>query len=232
MNIADFFDSLYQNESRYWWRQDERHSADPDAHRTSLLTQMTLRLLQDRPPGRALDLGAGEGADAIRLALMGYSVDAVEISEVGAAKIRDFATAAGAQVNVKIADVRSYAPAGYFDVIICNGVLQYVDDKRVVVEAMQNATRPGGINVISLWSTYSPVPDCHDRVDIFCDDEDGVVSKLYQGWRMDLFYLERAKRETSHTGMPAHAHSHIKMIATKTNLASPAAGKMIRRAGR
>jgi tellurite methyltransferase len=215
MNLSDFFDELYLSEERYWWRDKERYSTDPKSYPTSLLTQMTLRTLEGQPPGRALDLGAGEGTDSIRLATLGYSVHAVEISKVGAKKITAFADEARVAVDVEVRDVTAYQPNGYFDVIICNGVLHYVADKMAIVERMKMATRSGGINVISLWSTYTPVPECHACVPIYCDDEDGVVTKLYEDWIMELCYLERDKQEMSHGGMPVHSHSHIKMIARK-----------------
>lgn len=216
--IGDFFDELYRSEPRYWWRGDSRYATDPDEHATSLLTQTTLRLLKEQagePQRRALDLGAGEGADSIRLARLGYTVDAVEISKVGAQKIEEFAADAGVHVNVQVADVRCYEPSEQFDVVICNGVLHYIDDKAPVVERMQRATRPGGFNVVSLWSTHSLVPACHEQVPIYCDDEDGIVVKMYQAWDFKLKYFERDKPESSHSGMPHHAHSHIKMIARK-----------------
>lgn len=221
--VAKFFDELYEAKKRYWWRQENRYAIDPDEHTTSLLTQMTLRLAQEQdatrpsqPPRRALDLGAGEGADSIRLALLGYSVDALEISEVGAKKISDFAAEAGAHVNVCVEDIRYYDPGDdLFDIVICNGVLHYVDDKASVVERMQKATRAGGLNVISLWSTHSPVPECHERVPVYCDDEGGIVTKMYQTWNIRLKYFERDKPESSHPGMPDHSHSHIKIIAQK-----------------
>jgi tellurite methyltransferase len=218
VDIADFFNDLYSGHFRYWWHQDIRYSSDADAYPFSLLTQMTLRSIADRATGRALDLGAGEGTDSIRLALLGYSVDAVEISKVGAEKISKFAAEAGAAVNVEVADICEYEPDGEFDLIICNGVLHYIDDKRTVVRRMQMATRHGGINVVSLWSTHTPVPECHTRVPVFCDDEDGVVAELYREWPKKLLYYERAKQEVSHTGMPSHSHSHIKLIARKPSV--------------
>jgi len=214
-DLARFFDDLYTSSGRYWWQQPERHSEDPNNYPTSLLTQLTLRLLAGRPPGRALDLGAGEGADAIRLALMGYDVHAVEISKIGADKIVAFAHEATTTVTVEAADVREYEPHGTFDVVICNGVLHYVAEKQQVVRTMQQATRRGGLNVISLWSTYTPLPDCHKKVPVYCDDEDGVVQGLYRDWPTEFIYFERGKPEHSHGGMPGHAHSHIKMISRK-----------------
>jgi tellurite methyltransferase len=225
MRAAEYFDQLYSESDRYWWRDKDRYATDHEAYPYSLLTQQTLRLLADRPPakapglppGRALDLGAGEGSDSIRLALLGYQVDAVEISAVAAEKISRFAADADARarVRVTVADIRDFVPAGKYDVVICNGVLHYLDEKERVVTKMQEATLPGGIDVISLWSTYTAVPDCHDSAPVFCDDEEGVVTKLYQGWRKELVYFERDKIETSHSDLPSHRHSHIKLIARK-----------------
>ena len=79
----------------------------------------------------------------------------------------------------------------------------------------QHATVAGGLNVVSLWSSYSRVPDCHDRVPAMCDDEDGLVVKLYQSWPKELLYFERNKLETSHDDLPPHTHSHIKLIARR-----------------
>jgi SAM-dependent methyltransferase len=215
VQAADYFDRLYLSCDRYWWRGKTRYSPDPFDYPTSLLTQTTLRLLRDEPRGRALDLGAGEGSDAIRLALLGYSVDAVEVSPVAAAKIARFATEVGAKVNVAVADVAEFTPDGLYDVIISNGVLHYVENKEAAIGRMQAATHAGGINVVSLWSTYTPVPDCHDFIPMFCDDEDGIVTKLYSSWATELLYFEREKPETAHSDLAAHRHSHIKLIARK-----------------
>lgn len=217
-SVSECFDSLYSAGHRYWWRHDERYSANPDAYPYSLVTQMTLRLIGDQP-GRVLDLGAGEGADSIRLALLGHEVTAVEISEVGAEKIRTFAEEAGASnVKVETADIGEYRPDGFYDVIICNGVLHYIADKTSVLGMMQRATAAGGLNVISVWSTFSEVPDCHRKVPVFPEPETGVgavVARMFESWRKELYYFERDKPEMAHEDMEAHAHSHIKMIARK-----------------
>lgn len=224
-SVAAYFDGLYDSEERYWWREGDPYSLDPDDYPTALLTQMTLRLLLDSrrtSPGsrrarRALDLGAGEGADAVRLARLGYDVTAVEISRRAAEKISTFAADAGVAVSVEIADIGEYRPGGSFDIVILNGILHYTSDKTAIIERMQAATEPGGLHVVSAWSTYSGVPACHNTVPVYCDHEDGEILSAYRScnWDLKLLYYERDKREKSHAGMPEHSHSHIKIIAEK-----------------
>lgn len=214
-SVTEFFDELYASPDRYWWRESTRYATDADAHPYSLVTQMTLRLIASRRPGRALDLGAGEGADSIRLALLGYQVTAVEISKVAADKIARFAADMNVVVDVQVADICGYQPDGEFDLVISNGVLHYVAEKRPVVRRMQRATKNGGLNVVSLWSTRTEVPDCHNSVPVFCDAEDGEIAELYRDWAKELYYFERDKPEKSHGEMPRHSHSHIKLIARK-----------------
>lgn len=217
MKVDEYFNRLYRACDRYWWQGRGRYSTDPDAHPTSLLTQQTLRLLQRRPPGRALDLGAGEGVDAIRLARLGYEVDTVEVSPVAGEKIERFANEAGvsSRVRVTVGDIADVGFAGEYDVVLCNGVLHYVEDKAPVITRMQRATAVGGFNVVSLWSTFTPVPASHNSVTVFCDEENGVVTGLYRTWPKELIYFERDKAEASHSDLPPHRHSHIKLIARR-----------------
>jgi SAM-dependent methyltransferase len=220
MRLSDYFDQTYTRYDRYWWREPARYSLEPEDYPSSLLAQQTLRVLASRPQGRALDIGAGEGADAIRLALRGYAVDAVELSAVAAAKIEHFAEEANVEVNVTVTDVQNYTPDGLYDVVVCNGVLHYIEDKDLVVSRMQEATCDGGINVISLWSDYTPVPECHEFVPVYSDAEDGVVTSRYKAWPKEFIYFERDKPEAAHSDLPPHRHSHIKFIARKTSPAS------------
>jgi SAM-dependent methyltransferase len=217
-NVAEYFDDLYGRFGRYWWRRADPYSSRAEDYPTSLLTQLTLRLIRGRDPGRALDLGAGEGADSIRLAKMGYKVTAVDISEVATEKIRQFATEAGVDISVETADISEYYPEGEFDVIICNGVLHYIRDKDSVLDRIQGVTAARGVNVVSSWTTFTPVPDSHNSVPVYCDEENGAIARAYRSWDIKLLYLEHDKPEESHGGMPAHSHSHVKLIAEKPTI--------------
>ncbi len=65
------------------------------------------------PPGRALDLGCGEGRNALWLAEQGWHVTGVDFSEVGLAKARRLAGARGIpleRLNLVLADLAGYEP--------------------------------------------------------------------------------------------------------------------------
>jgi SAM-dependent methyltransferase len=66
--------------------------------------------LRDLPPGRALDLGAGEGRNAVWLAGRGWRVTAVDFSPVALDKGRGLAQARGVGVDWVSADLRGYRP--------------------------------------------------------------------------------------------------------------------------
>jgi SAM-dependent methyltransferase len=211
----DYFNAVYKQHDRYWWRRPDRYSTDPADHTESIIAHNLLLALDGRKPGRALDIGAGEGTDAIRLALLGYEVDAVEGSEVGAEKTTRFAREMGVRLNVIHADANLYMPRGPYDVVVCNGLLHYIADKPTLVQRLQDATAPDGLNAVSLWSDYSPVPSPHQVVDTYCDAEDGTVRAQYKRWDEVGSWVEHNKLDTGHPSPVAHSHSFIKFITRK-----------------
>ena len=66
--------------------------------------------LGDLPAGRALDLGAGEGRNAVWLAERGWRVTAVDFSPVALDKARRLARARGVSVDWALEDLRDYQP--------------------------------------------------------------------------------------------------------------------------
>lgn len=68
-------------------------------------------------PGRALDVAAGEGRNAVWLALQGWQVTAVDFSEVGLDKARQLAARAGVTVQLVCADAIDPI-GGTFDLVV------------------------------------------------------------------------------------------------------------------
>ncbi len=105
------------------------------------------------PPGRAIDLAAGEGRNAIWLASLGWTVTAVDFSAVGLEKGRQLAEAQQPDVAGRIrwecADLLEYAPtpAGYELVLIAYLHLPAPLRQRVLTAAA-GAVAPGGLLLI------------------------------------------------------------------------------------
>lgn len=70
------------------------------------------------PKGKALDLAAGEGRNAVFLAEQGFKVDAVDISETGLRKTEQLAQKKGVKVHTILADLDTYRiKKGEYDLI-------------------------------------------------------------------------------------------------------------------
>ncbi len=69
-------------------------------------------------PGRALDLGAGEGRHAVWLAQRGWSVTAVDFAAVGIDRGRAGAVELGVDVDWQVADVRTWSPGATYDLVL------------------------------------------------------------------------------------------------------------------
>ena len=103
----------------------------------------------DTEPGRALDVGCGEGADAIWLAQQGWTTTATDISATAIER----ASRAGEQANVDVAwevgDLMVSQPdGGPFDlVVVCYPAFRASSRDRAI-EALCEATAPGGLLLV------------------------------------------------------------------------------------
>jgi SAM-dependent methyltransferase len=109
-------------------------------------------------PGRALDVGCGEGADAIWLAGRKWTVTAIDISDVAVSRAREAAERTGATVEWVVADVLERPfPVGSFDLVS----LQYPALPKAAGEAalrtLLDTVSPGGM----LLAVYHDLDDEH-----------------------------------------------------------------------
>lgn len=92
------------------------------------------------PPGRGLDLAAGEGRNAIWLASLGWDMTAVDFSEVAVDKAR----AQSEAVDFVVADVRTWEPEQGFDLVLIAYLHLTPPDYETVVRRVENWLSPGG----------------------------------------------------------------------------------------
>lgn len=212
--IREFFDKEYARHDRYWWRGENRYSTNPQHHTGFNATW--LAEAARRGPGRALDLGTGEGADAIKLAKLGYQVDAIDLSAVACEKTARFARAEGVHVTVRNEAIET-APLrrAAYDLVLMNGCLHYVRDKVKVLRRILAASASETMHVVTIFSTATPIPAEHSIIPVFPKDEGGVIERFYRDWRMLLRSYERHRDERSHPGFGPHIHSHVKLIVAR-----------------
>lgn len=74
--------------------------------------------LADLPPGRALDLAAGEGRNAVWLASRGFEVEAVEFSRVALDKARRLAAEHGVELTLTEADLSGAVELAPADLVL------------------------------------------------------------------------------------------------------------------
>ena len=109
-------------------------------------------------PGRALDVGCGEGADAIWLARNGWAVTAIDISDVALGRARAAAELAGAAVEWVCGDALQVAfPAGSFDLVSVQYPALPKAAGEDAVRALLITLRPGGL----LLAVYHDLDDEH-----------------------------------------------------------------------
>jgi SAM-dependent methyltransferase len=149
-----FWDQRYQSSSNLW-------SGHVNTH---LVTEVS-----DLSPGVALDVGCGEGADAIWLAEQGWQVTAVDVSSVALERGAVQALEVGADVAKRItwlhADLTEWIPAAAaYDLVSAQFLHLPKDQREVLHRQLAESVAPGGILLIvghhpSDLQTTVPRPD-------------------------------------------------------------------------
>ncbi len=100
-------------------------------------------------PGRALDLGSGEGRNAIWLAEQGWAVTGVDFSDVAVKKGRRLAESRSVSVTWVVQDLLTYRPApGAFDLVGLIYIHLTTDARHQVLRTAVGALAPGGRLVV------------------------------------------------------------------------------------
>ena len=130
-----FWDSRYGSQERIW-------SGEPNPQLVAEVASL--------PPGRALDAGSGEGADALWLADRGWRVTAVDVSPVALARAAARAAEHGDEVASRVAwehvDVRTWSPQlAAYDLVSAQFLHPAPDVRPQVVRRLAAAVAPGGV---------------------------------------------------------------------------------------
>ena len=99
------------------------------------------------PPGRALELGCGNGRNAVHLAILGHVVDAVDFSASAVAWARERAAAADVSIHVQHCSIFDAELAdGQYDLVYDSGCFHHLmpDERAAYLALVTRALAPGG----------------------------------------------------------------------------------------
>ncbi|HEX4220887.1 MAG TPA: class I SAM-dependent methyltransferase [Pseudonocardiaceae bacterium] len=178
---AEFWDGLYGS-------REQLFSGNPNG---VLVTEVA-----ELPPGRALDVGCGEGGDALWLARRGWQVTAMDISQVAL----DRAAIAGADVAGRVrwtqGDLTSVAlPAGSFDLVTAQYFPLPHQADHAALRVLLASVAPGGTLLVASHNLADlPAEHGHgwDPADFY---QPGEIAKLLdEGWTV---LVDETRRRTA-----------------------------------
>jgi tellurite methyltransferase len=196
------YDSRYSKKEFYWSLKPKNLVVDSIQHLHS--------------NAKVLDIGCGEGKDSFFLAKNNFNVTAIDFSEEGIKKLKEFAKKEKLKIKTEVSDAKSYLQdCEIFDAIFVMNVFQFIEEKNIInmIKQIQSKTKSNGLNVIaSFIAENSKQKNIVLSKGRYFFDE-GELRKLYKDWKI-LFYEEKLGNWETH-GEQRHRHFTVKLIAQK-----------------
>jgi SAM-dependent methyltransferase len=200
---------------------DQRHAAG-DPIEAAEPDPTLVDEIESLRPGRALDLGAGDGRNATWLARQGWQVTAVDFSQVAIELGRARAAAEGVEVDWRLADLLEWTPeARAYDLATLFFIHLPREERRAVYARAADAVAIGGTLLVV----------AHDRTNLASgaggpQNPDVLVSPVEIVAELAGFRIERA--ETMRRGSPG-GRGPIDAIVRAVRVADREAGPERRR---
>ena len=145
MTDQELWDGRYRESDRIW-------SGNPNT--------VLVREVEGMAPGRALDLGCGEGADAIWLARQGWRVTAVDISGVALERAVRNAAEVADRIDWQRHDLGTSFPPGKFDLVSAHFLHSPGDlPREKILRTAAGAVAPGGVLLVVGHAGFPPWED-------------------------------------------------------------------------
>ncbi len=202
MKQESSYDERYAAEEYYW-------GAKPSA-----ICQRVLQLLPPERPLSLLDIGCGEGRNAVYFARNGYGVTAFDLSAAGVAKTERLAEMAEAPITVLQADMNEHRLGQDFDILFSTGVFHLIPRtlREEIFGHYKQHTNLGGLNVFSVFVRkpfIGKAPDSDPGAEPWLS---GELLTPYHDWKIE--YCTEEIFDCMSGGIP-HQHAMSRMIARK-----------------
>ena len=141
MSIRTNYEKWYEGDEYYW-------GLEPGDFLDELI-----RLCPPSEDKKVLDIGCGEGKDAVYMAEKGYDVTAFDLTENGIKKTIALAEKRNVKINAYVDDINTFSTDEKFDIIYSTGTVQYLFDENIkgFFEKLENITKPNGIVFINVF---------------------------------------------------------------------------------
>ena len=155
---AAFWEARYREKPQIW---------------SGKVNPVMAEIVGDLPAGRALDLGCGEGGDALWLAARGWTVTAVDVAQVALDRGAAEAAAAGVDgITWERHDLTVTFPDGTFDLVSAQFFQSPIELPRPqVLRTASASVAPGGVLLSVSHAAAPPWSDHHDHVFPTAEDE-------------------------------------------------------------
>lgn len=188
---------------------------------------------------RVLDVGLGQGTQALRLARAGHEVTGLESDLRMVAAVRQALTAEpeGIQERVRVIegdgrDTGAHFLPGAFDVVLCHGVLMYVPEPDPMLAGLARVLAPGGLlslvvrNADALAMRPGLGGDWETALAAF--DSPAYTNRLGLDVRADR--LETLTATLAGIGAPLHAWYGVRVFTDRApDAAAPPSGTELHR---
>lgn len=205
-SVVTDYDNRYHAEGYYWGLTPNRICYD------------IMKLLPPVKPYRVLDIGCGEGKDAVFFSKCGYAVTAFDISKQGIEKAKKLADHNQTEVTFFKADLFDYRPDTEYDIIFSSGVLHFLPPslREEFCNSLKAHTSEIGLNALNVFVKKPFINRAPDR----SRDEkkrhpwfSGELFGYYHDWLFDT--CKEEVFDCTSGGIP-HKHCMDTLIARKT----------------
>jgi tellurite methyltransferase len=198
-----------------FWEESYRKPGKLDTFGSGKPSKEVVTVALKMQPGlRALDLGCGEGRNALYLASLGFFTSAADISVSGIEKLDSIAAEMGLEIDSSVCDMRAYEFPYDFDLMVCQGCLHLIkrEEWRQVIARMKEHTTSGGYHNIGVFTDEAPEPEDQRgmMVGLFKEVE---LFDYYADWEIIDTYTYQIEHE--HPDGPRHVHAGNSIIARK-----------------
>lgn len=155
----------------------------PKKYNSNPVHSEVLEAMESLSPGKALDLGCGQGRNALFLAQHGFEVTAVDQNELALEILQSIVEQEDLEMTVGLYDINSANLKQSYDLIVSTVVLMFLQADRIpaIIRNMQDQTNPGGYNLIVCAMDIEDYP-C--QVPFSFTFKEGELADYYKDWEL------------------------------------------------